>query len=170
MVYKFKFGSYKGLDAQITGDELERIRRSNEGRLATESVVAAAKKKSSPLHGAFTWDVDKAAKEYQLHEARFLIRAVLQVDGGVERSAFINVSVHHEANGQDAYADRYYQSVQVIPSSPIEYESALAMAIVRQTSANNAVDELLALAPKKAKPALKRAQKHMAAALEELTV
>lgn len=36
MIYQFKTGkTYRGIDAQTAGDELERIRNANKGRLET---------------------------------------------------------------------------------------------------------------------------------------
>lgn len=169
MVYKFKLGSYKGLDAQKTGEELERIRLSEGGKLATHTVWREAKKKSSPLHNAFTWDVDKAAEERWADQARSLIRAVVEVEGDAERTAFINVCVRSAATEiQDEAVERYYQAVRVVASSPVEYESALAASRTRLASAQNALQELLGLASKKAKPSIKRAQKHVKSAEAEL--
>jgi hypothetical protein len=47
-----------------------------EGRLSAERVVAAAKKRSSPLHGCFNWDDTEAARQYRLDQARTLIRTI----------------------------------------------------------------------------------------------
>lgn len=46
------------------------------GRLTPDLVVADAKRKDSPLHGEFTWDLRKAAKSYWIEQARRLIASV----------------------------------------------------------------------------------------------
>lgn len=52
--------------------ELRKLGKS--GSLTAESVVAAARDRSSPLHKCFTWDNGKASDKWRLHEARNLIR------------------------------------------------------------------------------------------------
>lgn len=169
MVYKFKGGNFKGLDAQKTGEELERIRQSAGGKLLTQMVWAEAVKEDSPIHKAFTWDVDKAARERWAEQARELIRVVLSVEGNVERTAFINVSVRASDNPDDVPV-HYYQAVQIIASNPLEYDSALAASKTRLASAQNGLQELLALADKKQKPRVRRAHKHVEAAARELAL
>jgi len=46
------------------------------GTLTPEIVVSDARRKDSPLHGCFVWDVKKAAHEHWLDTARQLIRSV----------------------------------------------------------------------------------------------
>lgn len=168
MVYKFKGGSYKGLDAQKTGEELERIRQVDGGRLLTSRVWSEALREDSPIHKAFTWDVDKAAKERWADQARELVRVVLSVEGETERSAFINVSVRTNET-EDAATIHYYQAVQIIASNPLEYESALAASKTRLAMAQNSLQELLGLAGREDKPRIRRAHKHVEAATQALT-
>lgn len=169
MVYKFKGGSYKGLNAQETGEELERIRQLDGGKLITQRVWSEAVREDSPLHKAFTWDVDKAAKERWADQARDLIRVVLSVDGEVERTAFINVSVKANET-EEAETVHYYQAVQVIAANPLEYESALAASKMRLRVAQSSLQELLGLAGRKDKPRVRRAHKHVERAAQALTV
>ena len=49
-----------------------------DGKLTAQAVVDAAREESSPLHGYFEWDDNKAANEYRLLQARKLIRVVVQ--------------------------------------------------------------------------------------------
>jgi hypothetical protein len=55
---------------------LEEIAERNHGLLTPSAVVADAKRKDSPLHGCFTWDVRKAAEAHWLDQARALIASV----------------------------------------------------------------------------------------------
>ena len=57
-------------------DRLELLAAANSGVLTPDAVVADARKKDSPLHACFEWDVKKAAAEYWLIQARELIRTV----------------------------------------------------------------------------------------------
>lgn len=64
------------IDAQVAGDELERIRTFNNGRLEGRAVVEAARPKTSPLHPAFEWSDKKAADAWRLEQAGHLIRVI----------------------------------------------------------------------------------------------
>jgi len=56
--------------------ELETIRKRNKGVLRPEDVVKFAKDKKTALHTQFEWSDTKAAKKYQLYQAR---QVILQV-------------------------------------------------------------------------------------------
>lgn len=55
---------------------LEEIELANGGRLTPDAVVRDAKRKESPLHDCFEWDVKKAAAAYWIEQARDLITSV----------------------------------------------------------------------------------------------
>ncbi len=66
--------------AKIVRAELERLAGNPDlVGLTTEMVVEAAKDPTSPLHGYFTWDLQKAAAKQWLTEARRLIQSVRYV-------------------------------------------------------------------------------------------
>tara|TARA_Y100000310_G_scaffold74364_2_gene70543 strand:+ start:782 stop:1288 length:507 start_codon:yes stop_codon:yes gene_type:complete len=65
-----------GVDAQATGECLDRVRLANGGQLTPERVVGEAAKKRSPLHPHFEWDDKIAAHEHRLDQARYIIRMV----------------------------------------------------------------------------------------------
>lgn len=108
MVYQWKERAVCNVDAQLAGEELERIRVLHNGRLAQEDVVKEAKAQDNPLHGAFEWNDKKAAHSWRLEQASYLIRnIVVQVNEDKDVApirAFVNVkrdddqsytSVHH---------------------------------------------------------------------------
>ncbi len=110
MVYSWKPGAHHSpeIEAQVAGEELERIRVINNGRLENADVVEAARDKASPLHPAFEWNDKKAASAYRLDQAGGLIRAidvVITKDTGDARPIRAFVSVKRDA-------DRSYTSVQ----------------------------------------------------------
>jgi hypothetical protein len=55
---------------------LAEIENANGGRLTPDMVVKDAKRKDSPLHACFTWDVKAAAAAYWVQQARDLITSV----------------------------------------------------------------------------------------------
>ncbi len=114
-VYRWKPGAHVSIDAQAAGEELERIRVHNNGRLDQGAVVREAEKKRSPLHKHFEWDDQKAAHEHRLEQARYLIRSLeIEIKQRPEREAkpiraFVNV-VREE--------DQSYTSVSDAMSDP----------------------------------------------------
>lgn len=61
---------------QMIAAALQEIADAHSGRITPDLVVAEAKKKDSPLHAYFEWDVKKAAAKYWLDQARVLIQTV----------------------------------------------------------------------------------------------
>lgn len=108
MIYQWKDGSHVAIDAQAAGEEMERIRVRQNGRLDQESVLTAARKPKSPLHPHFEWDDSKAAEKYRLDQAGHLIRCITvtvekPAGGEVPVRAFVNVKREE---------DRSYTSIQ----------------------------------------------------------
>lgn len=79
--YQFRqgHGGFGGVDAQIVGEELERLGSGNLGALRPAAVVAAARSPTSPLHPAFEWDDSVAAEAHRKQQARQLIGAIVTV-------------------------------------------------------------------------------------------
>lgn len=63
-----------GVPSEV-GDALADIYR-RDGALTVDAVVKEARKKSSPLHGYFEWNLDKAAAAWRREQAENLIRRV----------------------------------------------------------------------------------------------
>lgn len=96
MVYSWKKGAMSAIDAQVAGEEFERLRVRQNGRLASRDVVDAARPASSPLHPAFEWDDAKAAEAWRVDQAGHMIRHidVTFASGGKESEpirAFVSV-------------------------------------------------------------------------------
>lgn len=75
-------------------EELEAIQAQNNGLLRAPDVVEFAKANpESALHGQFTWDVQKAARQHWLNEARSIIRVYVKVlkDEAPEIRAFVSL-------------------------------------------------------------------------------
>jgi hypothetical protein len=175
MVYKFKTGNtYRGLSAQIVGDELSRIRLKNDGKLRTEDVIKDASRKTSPIHKAFTWDDAVAGHQFRLHEARQLVRVVVvardEESDQVPHHAFWNVRVvRPEAEGEDDGYEQYYQAADVLITNEDEYKSAVEGMKSELASAEQGLLELLSIAPRGQKTRVKRAAGHVAQAGQVLS-
>lgn len=85
------------VDAQVAGEELERIRVSRNGRLTQDEVVKEARDKANPLHPAFEWNDKRAAHQHRLTQAGYMIRMItVAMDADNPRTkdpirAFVNV-------------------------------------------------------------------------------
>jgi hypothetical protein len=94
-VYKWRAHAGVSIPAQVAGEELERIRVANNGRLTQDDVVSSAKPKASPLHTAFEWDDKKAAHQHRLSQAGYIIRKldVVAIADDIAKSAPIRAFV-----------------------------------------------------------------------------
>ncbi|MDR6511455.1 hypothetical protein J2792_002327 [Novosphingobium capsulatum] len=123
MIYKWKSSGGLALPAQVVGEELERIRVANNGRLEGELVVERARDKANPLHPAFEWNDKKAAHAFRVDQARYLIRhievVVAEKPDAPPTRAFVSVV-------RDK--DRSYTSVQHAMSDEELRQQVLAQA------------------------------------------
>lgn len=173
MKYKFKSGTtYRGVDAQEAGQELERIHVLSGGKLLVGQIIEYARAESSPIHNIFTWDDQKAAHLFREHEARKFLRVVIEVDSeGHERPAFWNVPLKIQViDGQKQREESYYQSASRVASSPVEYEAALGLMKSKLESAQNGLNDLLGLAPKGQKSKVAKASSYVKQAQHVLGV
>lgn len=76
-------------------EELERLRNLHGGVITPQHIVTAARPKSSPLHGSFTWDDGDAAHQWRLEQARHLLRIYVTTigDGRKEKETRMYVSL-----------------------------------------------------------------------------
>lgn len=95
MKYKWRDGSRFKVKAQIAGERIDMIRRRNGGVVTPDDIVIDARKRSSPLHGCFEWNNNKAADAFRKWQARALIGCVEVVYEEAESTgpvrAFLNV-------------------------------------------------------------------------------
>lgn len=114
MVYKWKEAAAVAVSAQVAGEELERIRVWNNGRLEADAVVKASRDPGAPLHPAFEWNDATAATAYRIDQARYMLRSievVLTSGEGDDRPIRAFVSVTRDN-------DRSYTSVGHAMSDP----------------------------------------------------
>ncbi len=135
--YCFKGWSARGVKAQVAGDELERIRKANDGRLDAKQVVEEARPEGAPLHDTLTWDDSKAAEQFRIREARDLIRCIrILVVGSKSEPAYVNVKI------EDA---QYYQATRVAIRNKDEWKSALRGVQANVAAAQQGVVDLLGM-------------------------
>jgi hypothetical protein len=107
MVFQWKPEAHCKVDAQLAGEEMERIRTKANGRLTPQGLVDASRDPSAPLHPEFEWDDDEAAKAWRRNQASYMIRSITVLrEAGAEDEAPIRafVSVMREE-------DRSYTSI-----------------------------------------------------------
>ena len=128
------------VDPQAAGEELDRLMKSNGGKLTASVVVAAAKNANSPLHKmARTWSTDKAAHNYWETEARTLLKAVVIISVEKGQKTFDPVYVNvPPANKQ---GEGTYELIVDVVSDEEKCDRALEQLIVKMDSAMRAVEE-----------------------------
>jgi len=81
--------------AQVYGERIDYLMKLRGGELTPNDILNDGKDKNSPFHNYFMWDDTKAATEYRLSQARYLLRSVVievKLNGGkAEQRSFWNV-------------------------------------------------------------------------------
>lgn len=97
--YKYKPNRHTPtIDAQVVGDEIERIASENGGVATPKAIVTESRPKDAVLHGEFEWRDKVAAEKFREHQARNIVN-VLHIEaeddnGKLHRApAFVNVVV-----------------------------------------------------------------------------
>ena len=142
MVYQWKAGTQHKLDAQIAGEELERIRVRQNGRLDPKDVVEASRPASAPLHDSFEWDDAKAGAAWRENQAGAIIRhiaVVLEKSDTTEVPIRAFVSVKRDE-------DRSYTSVQHALSDEVLRAQVVAQAWAELEAWRKRYAELVELA------------------------
>ena len=74
--YFWKPGAHHRVNPQIAGEEMERIRVRQNGRLEPPDLVRESANPDAPLHREFEWDDAVAAEAHRVEQARALIRHI----------------------------------------------------------------------------------------------
>jgi predicted house-cleaning noncanonical NTP pyrophosphatase (MazG superfamily) len=133
---------YNNFDAQVVGEELERIKNRDDGHLTAEAVVADAKRKKSPLHDLFDWDDASAAYQHRLEWARSIIRHVkIVVKSQKKEPKCVRAFVHLKENGGG------YQGIVEVLSNEEKTHKLLHQALDEAIAWKKRYEELQELAP-----------------------
>jgi hypothetical protein len=86
------------LEAQVVGDEIERIAAKNGGVATPPAIVKESRPKEAVLHGEFEWRDKVAAEKYREHQARNVVNVLLlETEDGNGKlhhaPAYVNVTV-----------------------------------------------------------------------------
>ena len=104
--------------------ELRKIERANGGVLLPEAVVEYAKDESTALHSAFEWDDSAAAVAWRVHQARNLIRVMVQIVEDPRSSEPMTVRMY-TALSED---EEGYKHTPTLLRTPAGREAVLATA------------------------------------------
>lgn len=150
IAYRWEPGrAVKGVEAQTVGEELDRIRIDRGGILKPENVVEEAKASSSPLHGCFEWNDEKAANEHRKWQARDLIRSVSVVYEDEEGSRFDVPGFYSVVRvNEEGKADRGYQATAVLVNDKEQLKEALDLLKGKLRSAKDSLNDLSVLVAK----------------------
>lgn len=75
IVYEWKIPSLYPVDAQLAGEELERI-KNKYGDINAKNVVEESRRSGAVLHDCFEWRDDIAAEKYRETQAKAIIRSI----------------------------------------------------------------------------------------------
>ena len=110
--------SHQGIDPNLAGEELERI-RDERNKLDPGVIVEESTPVSAPLHPAFTWDDATAAHKFRKTEARRLVESIIVIDeiaGTPPAPAYYHVKTQGHPR---------YEPVELVVDSMDLYASAL---------------------------------------------
>lgn len=77
MKYEWKDKARFNITAQVFGEELERLRLTNQGFCSAQDLLENARNPNSPLHALFRWNDKTAAEAYRLTQARRAMRTLV---------------------------------------------------------------------------------------------
>lgn len=123
-------------DPQLVGEELERIRKRDDG-LTVDAMLEEARPEDAPLHPLLTWDDQVAGENWRKVECRKIVRSVqVVVQDRPERA------LHHVKVEKAPSAPGKYQSAPALAQNLDEYELAFKAACSRVSHAQFALEEL----------------------------
>lgn len=134
--YQYSGTTIPGVEAVDAYQELERIRKENDG-LEPEAVVQQAADPECILHAGFEWDDSKAAHAHRLQQARLIIRSVqVVIESTPPRHIYVNVTTDDR--------QRYERQTDAA-SSPALKEAALNMLRGKVRGAKDGLQEFLSI-------------------------
>lgn len=97
MLYDWKVPGLYAVDAQVAGEELERI-YGERGTLKPDIVVEESRPEDAPLHKCFEWNDEVAAGNWRRHQARNLMCNVVVVSDAGDSPATPTRAYAHVSN------------------------------------------------------------------------
>ena len=93
MTYKWKLPGIVPVEAQVAGEELDRIYQKY-GELQPSTIVDESRVSSAPLHGCFEWNDQTAAEKYRETQAREIVRQITVVSETTNNQPNVRAFVH----------------------------------------------------------------------------
>ncbi len=107
---------------QTIKDELETIRRSNNGLLDPVLVVDYARDEDTLLHNKFEWDDTVAGEQYRIWQARHIIRLELTVIGNTRNNGQMRTYVSLIADRRSENERGYRSLVEVLSDEELKLQ------------------------------------------------
>lgn len=95
MTYKWKLPGIVPVEAQVAGEELDRIYQKY-GELQPSAIVDESRDSSAPLHKCFEWDDQTAAEKYRETQAKEIVRQITVVSETTGKQPNVRAFVHVE--------------------------------------------------------------------------
>lgn len=97
MIYRWKIPGLIPVDAQVAGQEMERI-YNRDGLLDPAVIVLESQDEQAPLHGCFEWNDTEAAKKYRISQAKDIIRSIVTVSEHTQKEtrAFVHINREYQ--------------------------------------------------------------------------
>lgn len=123
--YKPNYRGAKNVPPDIVAQELARLEE--QGALTASRVVEAARPRSAPLHAELEWDLEKAAHQHHLSQARGILRGleVLIEPERPEESVHIRPLYLHLPD-QNITKEGIYVQIDRLVEHPDEFQRALS--------------------------------------------
>jgi hypothetical protein len=148
-VYKFRDGYYapKGISANDVAQEI--ISQRETGEATASRTVQRASDPTHRLHGAFTWDNEKAGHEFRLIQARHLLSSVILIPDekiDVPKTLKGEVRFLQHVPSEDGRGEGAYVPTTILTQNFDQFGRALREVRSRLASANAHFQELNRLA------------------------
>ena len=143
--YQWSASFHPIADPQVVGEELERIRKSQDGKLTVEAMLEAARPEEAPLHPLCTWDDAIAAEYWRKVEIRRIPQKLQTITKDRPEPAYVNIQPIATKAG-------YYQETRVAVQNIDEYELAFRHAYQRVSQAQQALRDLERIASNENEP------------------
>lgn len=140
--YGFNQGGFKGVNAQVVGEELRNLEIKPGDFHRTKDVLDAARDPDSELHKCFPWDDEEAAEAHRLGIARKLLRSICYVT--VREEKIVKRPLYYHV--RDAEGPRYVNADLVASDEEIR-QSAIDEALIMLSGFRKRFEYLVELKP-----------------------
>jgi hypothetical protein len=118
--YSWKSTSYKNVEAQLVGEELEKLEIA--GEITPQMIVDYAEKNpDSELHKCFEWDDTEASRKFRMHQAFLLLGSIsVKITEKPVQKQRIYVNVRTSSDGT-----KKYKNIKEVVKNDEEYQQLI---------------------------------------------